>query len=82
MTMVDAPAIVNSLGLGLDIVGVVLLFKFGLPEEISRRGVTRIILEQTDPIEEVQARFYDRMAYIALSCLVIGFALQLVSNWL
>lgn len=30
--------IVNDIGLGLDIIGAVLLWKFGLPEAISREG--------------------------------------------
>jgi hypothetical protein len=77
--MVVTPAFVNSLGLGLDIIGVVLLLSLGFPRRSAARR-NSIILEQTDPIEAARARFYDRMAYIALLYLVIGFALQLVSN--
>jgi len=72
---------VNSVGLVLDITGVVLLFKFGLPAEISRTGAIHIITEQHDEDEVRKARKYDRLGRFGLGLLVAGFTLQLASNF-
>lgn len=58
-----------------------MLFIYGLPAEISRSGADCLGFGK-DPKEQAKARFYDRMAYVALVCLVSGFVLQGVSNWL
>ena len=63
--------------------GVVLLFLYGLPENISEHG--GIVIEQPNPDreEEVEKRKrYKRRSRWGLVLLVLGFFLQLVSNWL
>ncbi len=35
---------VNSLGLLFDVVGVILIWRFGLPEDINRSGAGRLLL--------------------------------------
>jgi hypothetical protein len=45
------PNIINSLGLVLDIIGALLLWKFSLPTEISSTGTGAILLEGTDEAE-------------------------------
>lgn len=75
--------IVNSIGLVLDIIGALLLFKFGLPAEISRSGSvgwTEIEPERTRMVDE--ARHYDRMGHLGLGLLIAGFLVQLVGNLL
>ena len=73
---------VNSLGLVLDIAGVCLLFKYGLPERLDREGRSYLMLQTHDDAEIRTARFYDRMSYLALVLIVAGFGLQIVSNYL
>ena len=74
--------IINSLGLSLDIVGVVLLFRYGLPpEDVSRTGAQHLTWG-TDPAVREKGSRYVRMSWVALCCLVMGFALQIVSNFL
>lgn len=72
-------AYLNSLGLAFDIIGVILLFKFGLPEEV-RRGGTGFLVINDDPQEAAKAGVYDRYSHVALAFIVIGFGLQIVSN--
>jgi hypothetical protein len=48
---IAASKLVNSVGLALDIAGALLLFKFGLPEEISRSGHGALLVEQVDEAE-------------------------------
>ena len=74
--------IINSLGLSLDIIGVALLFRYGLPpENVSRTGA-QLLAWGTDPAVREKGRRYVRMSWVALCCLVVGFALQIVSNFL
>jgi hypothetical protein len=44
---------VNYIGLVLDIIGAILLYKYGLPESIDRYGHIHLIVEESD---EVNAR--------------------------
>jgi hypothetical protein len=74
--------VLNSIGLTFDIVGVVLLFAFGLPEEISRTGSSRLLISQGDEKEMSRAKLYDRLGLLGLILLIAGFALQLASNLL
>jgi hypothetical protein len=73
--------LLNSVGLVLDIVGAVLLWRYGLPEALSRSGAIYMILEQNDPAEAAKAKWYDRLANWGMLLLVVGFALQLASNF-
>ena len=76
--------IFSSIGLILDIVGVALVFKYGLPADIRERGGTAIIWGGGKSDEEAKRehRHYKRMSSLGLGCLIVGFALQLVSNFL
>lgn len=72
----------NTIGLLLDMVGAVFLFKYGLPPDLSRTGATFLRLEQDDESEKAKAQQYDQLGYIGIVLMFIGFALQLVSNYL
>ena len=74
--------LVNSIGLVCDILGAVLIWRYGLPEPISRSGVVHLRLEQTDETEKAKAEQYDCIARCGIVLLVGGFVLQLVSNFL
>lgn len=71
---------INDFGLILDIIGASLLFKFGLPASIDRKGHVHIITEQLDDAEIKKGKHYDRLGRLGLILLVVGFVLQLVSN--
>lgn len=74
--------LVSSSGLMLDIVGVILIFLYGLPEALSREGHQYIITKQKDEKEALKAKKYDFRARIGLTLLILGFALQLVGHWI
>ncbi len=76
------PENVCTMGLILDIAGVILLFKFGLPDEVSKDGTGAILLESVDADEIKKWHHYRFISKIALLLLVIGFALQAISNYL
>ena len=79
----DSAGIISSVGLGLDIIGVVLLFKFGLPPRVSETGGTSIKWPGGKSNEEAKEEYqhYKQMGYVGLGLLVVGFSLQLISNF-
>ena len=84
--MVD-DALVNTIGLAFDIIGVILVFWFGLAPDVPREvsGSLFVVNGPTEAErEEVSAKwkYYRRLSYVGLFLLVLGFILQIVSNWL
>jgi len=77
-----AHTLINSIGLVLDITGAILLWRYGLPEPLSREGHIFLAVEQTDTHEIAKAKTYDRWAKVGLTSLVAGFFGQLVSNFI
>ena len=81
--MPDLANLINSVGLGFDIVGVVLLFRYGLAPEVRKTGGMIIAWPSSENMEaEPKWNYYRRMSFIGLSCLVGGFVLQIFSNYL
>ena len=76
------PDVINSAGLVLDIGGVILLFLYGLPDDVRKDGESRLLLEAVDEEEIKKWKRYKRRSRLGLAFLVSGFSLQLVSNWL
>ncbi|MXX73092.1 MAG: hypothetical protein F4Y73_14705 [Gemmatimonadetes bacterium] len=72
---------INTGGLLLDIVGVVLLFRFGLPPDVSRDGAVVWTLG-TDEGEVRKAKRFVWVSWAALGLIVTGFILQIVSTWM
>jgi hypothetical protein len=73
-------AALSPIGLMLDIVGVVLVWRFGLPQSVYRGGVQHLILEQIDEKEAARAARYDRYSQLGLILLIGGFVLQLIGS--
>jgi hypothetical protein len=73
---------VSSTGLFFDLVGAGLIWKFGLPAEISRSGAQHRVTEGVDRVEIATARRFDRISSWGFVALIVGFALQLASNFL
>lgn len=69
----------NIIGLLFDIVGVLMLFKFGLPPDINPRGHI-MISAGVDETEKDKARKFKFLSFLALGFLVTGFLLQILSS--
>lgn len=72
----------NTMGLVIDIIGVIGLFKYGLPENVSRQGAKALGVLWNDPVEMSKAAHYDTMARLSLLLLIVGFGLQIWSNYI
>ena len=72
-------AYMSSAGLSLDIVGIILLFFYGLPKDIHKKGVPDMTWdgELIDPKGWVH---YKILARIGLAIIIVGFTLQIISN--
>ena len=69
----------NSIGLAMDIVGVILLYFFGLSKNITEDG-SNYLTWGTDENEQQQWKRYRFLSRIGLGLLVTGFSLQIVGN--
>jgi hypothetical protein len=83
---VSSAAILNSIGLGFDIAGVVTLFYFGPPVlNITRDGYKILPFDPNDDAATQRNRaIADRHALaskLGLALLIVGFACQLISNF-
>ena len=70
----------NNIGLLLDIGGVFIIYKFGLPDNVNREGKSVLIIENVDPEEIKKGKKYDNMAAVGILLLIVGFALQIIHN--
>lgn len=80
MSFTEAIKWLGSVGLFLDIIGAFLIYKYGLPEEVSRTGLISRAVEQEDPEEVEKGKRYDRLSKIGFFLLILGFIFQLVSS--
>lgn len=80
----NAADLVNSAGLLFDIVGAVLIWRFGLPPEVSRSGASYLVVNPDDSVmaatKKMAAR-YDFLGRLGLALLIFGFFIQIVSNF-
>lgn len=81
MGHVLTPDVINSCGLALDILGVVLLFFFGLPADVHAGGGTAI-LWGGGPENAKRYRRARALSRLGLLLLVAGFGLQIAGNYL
>jgi hypothetical protein len=73
--------VISSIGLLIDIAGVVLLFIYGLPSKIATPP-TLLIAGNISDSSKKKNKLITRMSYVGLSLLIIGFILQLAGVWI
>jgi hypothetical protein len=73
--------VLNLSGLALNLAGVLILFRYGMPFHLPSGGVVHLILEQTDQAEVELERRYTLCGYIGLFLLITGTVFQMVAAW-
>ena len=69
--------VVNAVGLFLCLVGVLILFRYGMPFHVPMGGRTILIAEELDEAEKQMEHRYLIYGYFGLALVVIGTALQI-----
>ena len=80
MSWIEIIKWISPFGLILDILGAVLIYKYGLPEEVSRTGSIVRVVEEEDETEIIKAKKYDEYSRIGFWLLILGFIFQLISS--
>ncbi len=86
------PPILNSIGLGLGMIGVVMIFVYGPPQPNLDEGVKRIVMPATKMPDGRTAAEHDAdvirlrrrhsiMSKTGLALVFVGFAFQLWAVW-
>ena len=72
-----------AFGLVLDIVGVGLLYRYGLPSDVHPHGGTIILWAggKTDAEAQAEYRHYKRWSRIGLGFILAGFIVMLIGNF-
>lgn len=82
MTARRLPALLNTGGLVSGFIGVLILWRYGLPEAVTRGGFGYVMLEGEDRAEKAKAARYDDLARFGLLLIALGFLLQLIALWI
>ena len=70
----------NNIGLTADILGVILIWKFGVPNDIRPEGESFLLIGKGDKEEIQKAKLYKIWQTMGLILLIIGFLSQLIGN--
>lgn len=70
----------NIAGLILVLVGVLLLFRYGMPYRVRTGGDQFIILEQKDQSDIETEKLYGALGWIGLALVILGTACQVAAN--
>ena len=73
--------LLNLTGLTLNLLGVLILFRYGMPFHVPSGGAVHLVLQQTDQAEIELERRYTLYGYIGLILLILGTILQMVAAW-
>lgn len=70
---------INCLGLTLDIFGVIILFKYGLPADVSKHGNGFLVVESINQKAIDKWNKYNIRSRVGLGLIIVGFVCQIVS---
>jgi hypothetical protein len=73
---------VNTLGLVFNLLGVFILFRYGMPFHIPTGGANTLLLEGTDQAAVALEHKYMLLGYVGLAFLVLGTVLQIIATWM
>jgi hypothetical protein len=74
-------AIESTTGLVLELIGVVLLFRFGMPFAARTGGRHNLVVSQVDEALRMQERRFNTLSWVGLVLIVFGTAAQIVPLW-
>ena len=75
----DYARILNVIGLAFNFLGVLILFRWGMPFRIATGGVQLLALEQKDQVAVGLDKIYTICGWAGLVFLILGTVLQMLS---
>ena len=72
------PAIFSSIGLVLNLVGVLVLFRYGMPYRVRTEGRINRTIRQKDEGENVLEVEWDNLGQLGLGAVLFGTVFQIV----
>ena len=70
-------AFLSVLGLVLSLIGVVILFRYGMPYRVETGGAIPLAIEGEDEAAKATERKYRTLGWIGLGMIILGTALQI-----
>ena len=74
-------ALMNTIGLLLNVIGVGLLFRFGIPYRVETGGAVQIITREIDMDAIAAECRYKWLGWLGLVLIFIGTGFQIVAIW-
>jgi hypothetical protein len=75
-------ASLNIAGLLMNLAGVILLFRYGMPYRVRSGGLNFYVTENVDEGEIASERRYDRLGLLGLILIVLGTLAQITATLL
>lgn len=70
-------AVENVIGLLLNMLGVIGLFRFGMPFEVRDGGVTHLVTEQINADAIRRQKLFDVIGWLSLAAIIVGTGFQI-----
>jgi hypothetical protein len=67
----------NVFGLAANLIGVILLFRYGMPYRVPTEGSSIYVSSKVDPNELAKERRYKRLGKLGLGLIVLGTLAQI-----
>ena len=71
----------STIGLVASLIGVVLLFRYGMPYETRTGGEVHLVTGDTDPVQVGREARYNVLGWIGLVLIVAGTGFQIAGAW-
>lgn len=71
--------ILNIAGLLMNLGGVILLFRYGMPYRVRSEGLSYLVTEQADKREVAIERWYGLLGWFGVILIVLGTAAQILA---
>jgi hypothetical protein len=75
-------ALLNIAGLLMNLAGVILLFRYGMPYRVRSEGLSYLVTENVDKREAAAEKLYDWLGWLGLVLIVIGTGAQITAVFL
>lgn len=70
----------SSIGLALDMLGIIIIFFFGISPRLDIKGNTYRVSGEVDENEIRKAKIYKLLSWIGLILIFMGFLFQFIGN--